>query len=229
MERGAHLKSGRGAKEPGRGEDARQGRRGSGRLWRKKLRGVFEKWREGGRVLRTRHFRVVDWTLYTSESTVDTWQTRLYYTLEPSRLTAHLTRCTPHFSLHTLHLTRYTGHSTLYTPDSTLATVHPSLHILPSTRYTLHCTLDTLYAWHATHCTLDTLHFTLYTLHIFTLHTRRSTLYTLDFTLDTLHSTLHTVHVALYILYSCPTAGHQHPSATCPPLASGPPGFGAAT
>ena len=204
MERGARLKSWRGAKEP-EGErtcrrQGRQGRRGSGRLWRKKLRGVFEKWREGGWVLRTRHFRVYTGQLYTSQSTVDTWHTRLYtlhsrpapyfrcYTLHPSLLTAHLTRHTPHFTLHTLHLTRYTWHSRRYTPHSTLATVHPSLTFCP-----LHFTLYIVHFTHFTPHTPHTVNFTHCTLH--------STLYTPHSALDTVHTRLYTRHSLLYTPY----------------------------
>ena len=57
-----------------------------------------------------------------------------------------------------------------------------------------HFTLYTL------HFTLYTLHFTLYTLH-FTLYTLHSTLYTLHFTLYTLHYTLYTLHFTLYTLH----------------------------
>ena len=178
MEGVPRLKSWRGAKEPGRERcrrQGRQGRRGSGRLWRKKLRGVFEKWSEGGWVLRTLHFRV--------------------YTL-------HFTFHTPQSTVDTLDFTLYTLHSTLYTFHSTLPLLHLTLDIsvlFVGCLLPFSCSSATVLRFPAPQppvtsrnllwppVTFSTLHLTLYTPTPYTFHcaplTPHSTLYTLHFPL----------------------------------------------
>ena len=215
MEGGPRLKSWRGAKEPGRERcrrQGRQGRRGSGRLWRKKLRGVFEKWSEGGWVLRTLHFRVytLHFTFHTPQSTVDTLDFTLY--------TLHSTLYTFHSTLPLLHLTLdisvlFVGCLLPFSCSSATVLRFPAPQP-PVTSRNLPWPFQ-LYTWHSTlpHLTLSTVHPSLhtppstrYTFHfkLYTpLHsTPHSTLYTLHFPLSTFHFTLHTLHCTHYTLHS---------------------------